>query len=161
MTSGPPAARGDLVGAVAFLLLALAGVVQSLRLSLGGWHNPGPGLFPLVLSAVLGGLAVALVVVAVGRRGRPAEAPPPEAPSAGATPRSAWWALVSLLAFYALLEPLGFLATSVLLLVVLLRAIARQRWPVTLAVSVGASLSSYLLFDRLLQLPLPRGVIGF
>jgi putative tricarboxylic transport membrane protein len=123
---------------------------------MGSWQSPAPGLFPLLVSLVLAGLALTLLLVTLGTH---APAPPGESPAA--RPTKVWWTLVSLLAFYALLEWLGFLLASFLLLFFLLRAIAGQRWRVTLAISVGASLSSYLVFDRLLKLPLPRGPIGF
>ncbi len=148
--------KRDLVGGLGFLLLALVGVEESLRLPLGSWQRPAPGLFPLLLSLVLAGLALTLLLVALGTH---ATAPPGQ--SSTACPTRVWWTIVSLLAFYALLERLGFLITSFLLLFFLLRAIAGRRWLVTLAIGVGASLSSYLVFDRLLKLPLPRGPIGF
>lgn len=161
LTPLPPSPKRDLVGGFGFLLLALVGVEESLRLPLGSWQRPAPGLFPLLLSLVLAGMALALLLVALGTH---ATAPPGR--SSAARPTRVWWTIVSLLAFYALLERLGFLITSFLLLFFLLlffllRAIAGQRWRVTLAISVGASLSSYLVFDRLLNLPLPRGPIGF
>ena len=156
LTPLPPSPKRDLVGGLGFLLLALVGVEESLRLPLGSWQRPAPGLFPLVVSLVLAGLALTLLLVALATH---ATAPPGE-PSA-ARPTKVWGTIVSLLAFYALLEWLGFPITSFLLLFFLLRAIAGQRWRVTLAISVGASLSSYLVFDRLLKLPLPRGPIGF
>ena len=155
LTPLPPSPKRDLVGGFGFLLLALVGVAESLRLPLGSWQSPAPGLFPLLVSLVLAGMALTLLLVALGTH---ATAPP--GPSSAARPK-VWWTIVSLLAFYALLERLGFLITSFLLLIFLLRAIAGQRWRVTLAISVGASLSSYLVFDRLLKLPLPRGPIGF
>ena len=152
----PPSPKRDLVGGLGFLLLALVGVEESLRLPLGSWQRPAPGLFPLLVSLVLAGMALTLLLVALATH-----APAPPGESSAARPTKVWWTLVSLLAFYALLERLGFLIASFLLLFFLLRAIAGQRWRVTLAISVGASLSSYLVFDRLLKLPLPRGPIGF
>lgn len=144
----------DLAAGIGFLVLALVGMEESLRLPLGRWDSPAPGLFPLLLSVILAALALALLVGALARHGT--------APADGvAGSRRAWWTTGSLVAFYLLLEPLGFLVASLLLLLFLLRAIAGQRWGVAVAVGVGASVSSYLLFDRLLRLPLPRGLIGF
>lgn len=152
----PPAGpRRDLVGGLGFLLLALVGVEESLRLPLGTWQRPAPGLFPLLVSLVLAGMAVALLFAAGEAH---ATAPPGASPAA--RPK-VWWTVVSLLAFWALLERLGFLSTSFLLLVFLLRGIAGQRWRLALATGAGASLASSLVFDRLLGLPLPRGPIGF
>lgn len=156
VTPLPLGPKQDLVGGLGFLLLALVGVEESLRLPLGSWQSPAPGLFPLLVSLVLVGMALTLLVVTLGTR---ASAPP--GPSSEARRTKVWWTLVSLLAFYALLEPLGFLTTSFLFLFFLLRAIAGQRWGVTLAIGAAASVSSYLVFDRLLGLPLPRGPLGF
>lgn len=146
----------ELIGASGFFLLALVGVVESLRLPLGSWHSPAPGLFPLLLSLVLAAMALALVIVTVARR-RAA----PSGGSAGARAPGVWWTVVALLAFYALLEPLGFLPSSFLLLVFLLRAIARRGWGLTLGLGAAASLASYAVFDRVLKLPMPAGLLGF
>jgi len=148
--------RRDFIGGLAFLLLALLGVRESLRLPLGSWQNPEPGLFPLLLSLLLAAMASALLASAVTWR-RPAEHPE----AMDSHPGKVWWTLAALLGFYVLMEPAGFLLSSFLLLVFLLRAISRQGWPLSVGVSAVAALSTYLVFDRLLKLPLPKGLLAF
>jgi hypothetical protein len=44
------------------------------------------------------------------------------------------------------------------LFLILLRPVGKQNWIWTLSISIGATVASYLLFDRWLMLPLPRGI---
>ncbi len=148
--------RPDLIGGVAFLLLALLGVRESLRLPLGRWQNPEPGLFPFLLSLLLAALASALLASAVAWRRLAGH---PEA--VDSHPKKVWWTLAALLGFYVLMEPGGFLLSSFLLLVFLLRAISLRGWPLSVGVSAVAALSTYLVFNRLLKLPLPKGLLPF
>jgi hypothetical protein len=147
--------RRDLVGGLGFLILALIGVEESLRLPLGSWQNPAPGFFPFLLSLALAALSLTLLI---GSFKKPGAAPQPDHASRS---RKVWGTLAGLFAFYAFMEPLGFLISSFLVLVFLLRAIAMQRWRLTVGISAGTALASYLVFDRLLKLPLPRGMAGF
>jgi hypothetical protein len=58
----------------------------------------------------------------------------------------------------ALLEPLGFLLMSFLLMVALLRGLG-IRWHVSGFIALPTAAASYLLFVQWLQIPLPRGWI--
>jgi len=43
------------------------------------------------------------------------------------------------------------------LFLILLRPIGRQKWVWSIAISAGATVVAYLLFDKWLMIPLPRG----
>jgi hypothetical protein len=58
------------------------------------------------------------------------------------------------------LERLGFLLATFILMVLLLRAIEAPRWPKVLIVALVTSLLSYGLFAWLLGVPLPGGILG-
>ena len=117
--------------------------------------NASRGVYPLL---VLGGLTL-LGLTNLGWRAR---SHPPGARPAGAGE----WRPVGLIATGAVLnvllvETAGFVLASATLFWFVARAFDRQRpWRdglFAVAVSVGA----YVLFDRLLDLPLPGGLLGF
>jgi putative tricarboxylic transport membrane protein len=144
---------GERVMGVAAVLVGLVAVAESLRLTedtlTGGL---GTRFLPLSLGliiAVLGG-AIALRPA----RGRAAEAP------AGAGGRLRIAATLAGLVLYALVfERLGFLISSSAFVALLLVFYGERRWPVVLAVAVGAAVATYAVFARWLGVPLPPGIL--
>jgi hypothetical protein len=88
----------------------------------------------------------------------PGPARPPAAPGA----RVRLVAVVgALFAFTAVLERLGFVAATFLLMVVLFRVVERHRWAIVVAESATAAIASHLLFKTWLGVRLPPGPWGF
>ena len=69
-------------------------------------------------------------------------------------------ALIAFVAYAYLLEPLGFVASTFLAVAVLGRLLGARLWQ---AAAAGAAIAIvlFVLFDTLLSLPLPAGVLGF
>ena len=65
---------------------------------------------------------------------------------------------IGILLFTIFFEVTGYFLNIFLLFLLLLRPVGRQRWSMTLMISIGAVLVSDLLFDWWLKVPLPRGV---
>jgi putative tricarboxylic transport membrane protein len=147
-------ARGDAWSAAALALLAIFALTQALRLEVGSFARPGPGFFPLVLSAALAVVAGALLV-----RSRRADGVPPIPREATARGRLA--ATVGALAAYVVLfERLGFVLATVGMLAFLFAALGRYRWPVAVGTALVVTLAAWVLFDTWLHVRLPAGVLG-
>ena len=67
--------------------------------------------------------------------------------------------LAALLAFAAIFEFAGYVVTTFLFVMFLLRAVERKSWTQAGAVALSASLVSYILFGLLLGAPLPAGIL--
>jgi putative tricarboxylic transport membrane protein len=107
----------------------------------------GPRAFPTIVAAVLGLSGLALMI-----------RPGPVTTEFGAWPRAVAIALASLV-YPLLLQPLGFVPATALLCFVC--ALAFRARPVGAAVSaVITAVAFFVLLDRLLDLPLPRGPLG-
>jgi putative tricarboxylic transport membrane protein len=128
----------------AFVAAAMAALWQAWAWGFTEFGSPGPGLFPALAAALMGGSAL----VAARRR-----APRPD--PADLRRLLAYGGAV--LGFAALLEPVGTAPSVALLFLLLLGGLERLRWQVVLPVSAGAAGGTFLLFDRILQVPLPRG----
>lgn len=142
-----------LIGPVLIAAIGLYAIRGSFGLGLWSGDIPGPGLYPLICGGVLVALCAGAIGVEILRR--------PPVPLPG---EPTLWArlilyLVALLLFAALIEPLGFLPTSVLALIVAIRLGERRPWPQTLWISLASSTAIWLLFDRLLGVPLPMGLL--
>jgi putative tricarboxylic transport membrane protein len=140
----------DRLTGLALLALAIAyGVVASGYQAMIG--DPlGPAVFPIVLALPLGLLSIYLIL-------RPDREP--------AWPRrlallKQILALVTFVAYVYLLEPLGFVV-STFLAVVALGWLLGARLPQAGAAGVGIAVVLFVLFDTLLGLPLPAGVLEF
>src|SRR6185295_15102615 len=68
--------------------------------------------------------------------------------------------LTTLVGFALVLEWLGFLLSTFLLMVLLLRAIEAPKWSKVIVVALATAALSYGLFGWLLGVPLPAGVLG-
>ncbi len=142
-------------GSIIFLAAGLYGLFFSLGLPLGRWNEPGPGVFPLAISILLclsgmlwfirGGKRVETSVIAV-RQGFLQQ-------------YSTVIRIVGLTAlFIGLLEPLGYLGTSILYLFALFFWVSRYRVWSAAAMAVACGAGSWLFFEKLLTTPLPKGL---
>ena len=114
-------------------------------LGVGSLTDPGPGLWPLVVSAVL---AVTGAVVAV----RPGD-------DAEAIGRDAWTvvvACVTLVAYTAVIRVVGFELPTIALLALWMRLFGGEPWRTTVAVSVGVTVVVYVVFILALGVALPH-----
>lgn len=69
--------------------------------------------------------------------------------------------LIGLCAFILLLNTLGFILTTALLVGFLLRVIQPQKWGVVISGAILTSLVNYLLFVIWLKTQLPKGIFKF
>jgi len=138
-------------------LLIVVGSVTSLKI--GTVSDPGAGFCPLLAGILLTGFSLVIFLMATF-----------EKISEKNNLRQLWaglnwpkivYTMIALLSYALLLETAGFLLVTLLLFVFLLRKIEPQKWKLVVGLSVIASVGAYLIFDRLLQIQLPRGVLGF
>ena len=144
--------------AVALNLIGLAGYLlfEGRALRFGTVRVPQTAFFPSVLAVLLLLFSVLALVQAL-RQTESARAP-------GKIAADGWFrigaTLATLIGFALVLEWLGFLLSTFLLMVLLLRAIEAPKWSKVLVVALATALASYGIFAWLLGVPLPAGVLG-
>jgi len=138
-----------ILGAVALLLAVfLTGFGYDLEAPFA-YEPVGPKAFPLLLAAVIGLCGLRLVL----KGGHAVEANP-----AGANLRIA--VMVGLLAAYAwFFQWLGFVL-STMLMVTLVGRLFGGTWRHCLIGGVGLGVGFFLLFDKLMDVVLPTGLLG-
>jgi hypothetical protein len=144
--------------AVAAVLLALAGYIflAASALPFGTFHVPQTAFFPKILALlllILSGVLLAQTLVGTEARRASEKIPPEGWVRIGVT-------LAMLAVFALVLERVGFLLATFLLMIILLRAIEAQDWRKVIVVALATALISYGLFAWLLGVPLPAGVLG-
>jgi putative tricarboxylic transport membrane protein len=139
--------RANLVCGALLLVLAAASLVEAARLK-DSWQ--GARLMPAVLAAVF-------AVLAAGHL-RPSPAGPgsaaPDWPDAGGRRRIAT-VFGALVVYVALLEPLGFLLSTALFVLCVVRVLGAWSWTTTAALTLAIALGCHVVFKRWLGMPLP------
>ena len=130
---------------------------SSYKLKLGDLAHPGPGLLPF-----LAGLGLFILSMTVFLRGGISD----HGKAKGI--KELWegtnWSktvivAVALLLYALIFCHLGFLLSTILLLIFLLRAIEPVRWFAAVGGAIIASFASFAVFALWLQVQLPRGII--
>ena len=143
--------RNAIVAAVA-LAVGAAALWESSKLRFGTIHSPGPGFFPWWTSALIVVLALILALQALRSRSSAV------GEGSGRIAKVALL-LIALSAYTFLLDPLGYLICTFLLVLFMLRVTDPQRWTVTLSMALITAVGSYVVFAVWLSVPLPRGTL--
>ena len=140
-----------------FLMIFSGAVIsEAIELEIGTLHNPGSGFMIFGAACVLGLLALHQFIKSLYSKGRQVE---------GASEEIHWKRIVSVILaniiYIFLLQPVGYLLSTFLLLCFLFQIREKGRWVSAVGGSALTSFLSYLVFSRMLQLNLPRGLIPF
>jgi Tripartite tricarboxylate transporter TctB family len=142
----------DRVAGGALVLLALIVLFESRRLPLGSLRHPGPAYMPVVLAVLL--IVFGWLLIILGSR----------APSVARAGWGEWRHAVAILVVCAVaalaLERLGFRITIAGAVGFLLGVVERRGMIFSVVFAVAFAGGTFLLFDTLLRVPLPRGPFG-
>ena len=149
--------HSDLWSSLFWIFLAAATIALASRFPFGDFREPGPGLFPILISLIILGLGLILFFRSLLRTKEEFNV---TVRSLGAVSRVIL-VLLLLLGYAVFLERLGFLTVSFLLILLHLWIVYPQRWWIRLAAALGGSLGCYLIFEVWLQSQLPKGFLPF
>ena len=152
--------RLDQIGSLVWLFVGMLIILGSLTsLKIGTANDPGPGLFPFLAGILVTVFALTIFLRATFQRR--SEKKNVHNLWANLHWKKVMYTIVVLFVYALLLESVGFLLMSLLLFIFLFRKIEPQKWKLVIGLSVLASVGAYLIFDRILQVQLPRGLFGF
>jgi putative tricarboxylic transport membrane protein len=149
--------RLDRWSSLVWAALAVGIVIESLRLNLGQWGQPGPGLHPFLAGLVMGSLSLVVFIQSFLND--------------GAGEKKGWWQgvrwgkvlfMISALIVYTfLMDVLGFVIATFLLVAALLKIIEPQGWAISLGGGAVMAIALYVVFAVWLQVYLPQGLLSF
>jgi putative tricarboxylic transport membrane protein len=142
---------GDIVIGLCFLAIGIAFTASSVKLKIGVPTEPQPGFFPFIDGIIL--IVLSALFLFQAWRGKTGDSP-----AFGKVGGPAI-VVLTLILYAATLETLGYIITTVLLSAVVLKVMETKFWVLVL-VSLILPAVSYLLFDRLLGVTLPRGLMA-
>ena len=150
--------RADQFSSLFWFVLGLVILFLSYHLGLGTLTSPGPGFLPfwcaLILSALSLGVFFHRLLIHSG--GEPQKI------------RELWggvrwlrgvFVVLALLGYTLVFSSLGYLLSTLALLLFLFKTIEPQRWTVAIGGAVLASLISFVVFALWLDVQLPRGIL--
>jgi hypothetical protein len=138
------------------MIVSAGTVFLSFKLPFGSFATPGAGFLPFSVGVLMFLLSLILFIQSFSK---------------GEEGRKALWAkggtgrvlliLLSLVLYGLILEKLGFILTTFLLMGFLLLAIGKVRRSVVVLLSLISSLGCYGVFQVWLNVQLPKGIFGF
>lgn len=149
--------KRDRVSSLVIMVIGLGICLESIRLSLGDLHQPGPGMFPFLAGGILGILS--LIVFLRSFKGNYKD----EKQAFWLNPQRGLkviWVLVALILYAIGMNYLGFSLSTVLFLGFFLRGIDPQRWLTVILVSIFGTAIAYAVFVYWLDIPMPEGILG-
>jgi putative tricarboxylic transport membrane protein len=148
---------GDLLPSLLLILFGALFCRSSLHIGIGSIGAPGPGLIPFGTGALLILFSLGTIVEMIVTK---------RAEAGGRTPLFSGrrWGVVlavlaSLFAYALVLNFLGFLATTFLVLTLLFKIPGQQSWKGALGAAALTTASTYALFVYALQCSLPSGIL--
>jgi putative tricarboxylic transport membrane protein len=145
--------NSELWGGLIGLALGLFVIRSGVKLKIGSINDPGSGYVLFYTGLLMCVFAVTIVIAALTE--------------GGATFGSRWegtrWTkplviIASLIAFSFALDTIGFLLSSIPLMVLLLRAIDPVRWSLTIPLAIAAPLGVWWVLKHALLIQLPSGI---
>jgi hypothetical protein len=132
-------------------------MVVAYKLELGDFRDPGAGLMPFLIGALLFLMSLPIVLKSIFELKKKRISEKTEPGKIALTKIAS--VAVSLFAYCLFLQKLGYLTATTLLLLFLFKTASSRKWRYVIIASVLTSVVSYLGFT-FLGLRFPRGILG-
>jgi len=142
---------GEIIVGLCFLAIGIGFTVGAVKLQIGAPTEPQPGFFPFWDGVVLIALSAAFLFQAWG--GRAGESHPFGRLGGPAV------VVLALVLYVATMETVGYVITTALLSAAVLKVL-ETKTRVLILMSLILAVASYLIFDRLLGVTLPLGLLA-
>lgn len=147
--------NSELWGGLVGLALAIFVVWAGLKLKIGSINDPGSGFVLFYTGLLMCVFAITIIVSAITEGG-----PTVSSLWAGTRWTKPLVVIACLAVFAFLFQPLGFLLSTIPLLLLLLRVIDPVRWTLAIPLAVLVPIGVWWTLKRALLIQLPSGVFG-
>ncbi len=159
--------RKEIASSVVLFLFGVVFLLYDIKYPMDTWANPGPGVFPLMVGAVL-------VILAAWQLVQDVQKPKPQEAKKNheGTGRSITECLqryrveanpllmIAVFIVYLLMVKwVGFFISNFLFVIISSKLIGAKGWGRPIALSAGVNLFCYFLFEVWLKLSFPRGAL--
>ena len=140
----------DIAAGLFLIAVAAIAVIHALELPLGSLRAMGPGMLPMALAVLLGGLGIGVLVIGLLQPGHPFES---------WSLRGLIFILGSIIVFALTIRLFGLIVAGPVSMIIAGMADPQTNWKHTLIFAVVLTGFSILLFKVALRLPIP--IINF
>ncbi|OES46448.1 tripartite tricarboxylate transporter TctB family protein [Domibacillus iocasae] len=139
----------DRYASIVFILIGVLFMVESRKIAASSYgSNVGPDIFPIGLGLLLILLSIKLFIETTKMKKEEAKGEKPDY-------KRFLTIFAAAVLYVVLLEPLGYVITTFLFLVVGFQVLEKGRWLKTILIAAGFSFGVYYLFVHVLQGSLP------
>lgn len=150
----------DLISSLFWIGIGIIFCTSALRYGLIRAGAPGSGLFPLIAGIILIGLSLIVLISSANMKDDNEKELKEDFFPRQDSLKKILLALFGLFAYWISLEYFGFLLTTFMIMIFLLRLIETQRWITILAITILATASFHIVFRLWLKVQLPAGILG-
>lgn len=150
--------RANIIGSVIIMLFGAIAVTQAVDMDYWSSFGPGPGFIPLWASIIIicGGLVQCIQALRQPKEGRTAISPEQK----GRLMQVAMVAIMTILCALTM-DIIGFCLPCFLFTYLLIGWVGKHKQKTAVSVAVGLTAGFYLVFVLALEIPLPKGIMGF
>lgn len=159
--------RKELTSSLILLLFGVGYLLCNTQYPLDQWANPGPGVFPLMVGAVLAILASCQLIQSF-RKSKPAEETTSdergihssiESLRERKTETKPLFMIAVFVLYLMMVKWVGFFVSNSLFVIITSRLMGAKDWGKPIALSAGVNIFCYFLFEVWLKLSFPRGFL--
>lgn len=144
----------DRISALIFFFLSLGICIESVRISIGSFNKPGPGLISF-LSGIVMGLFSGMLFIGNIKKPKIAK----KFWDNEENGKAILLTIAILIAYALLFEILGFLVCNIALLIIISHFVGNLEWKKAISVSSFTSVAGYVIFGIWFQSPLPKWIL--
>ena len=149
--------KKNIGSSILWLLFSVIVCIESYKLNIGTLHNPGPGFYPFCigLTLILFSLIVLLSSIFLQK-----EEASQEKTGEKSNIKDILLVVISLFLYAIVYEHLGFVLSTFLFIIFILKIIERKKWLIAISFAIFTAAISYVVFNLWLNANLPKGILG-
>jgi len=149
--------KRDIISSLFWMAMGIGVCYGGYGLDLGTLHDPGSGFMFFWVGIIMIGLSLGILIRAMKKTAVAGEL---KILWTGIRWKKVVSILVALLLYAYVFVPLGFILSTILLLIFLFKAVEPQRWSWAILGAIISTLAAYGVFHLWLRSPLPKGFLG-
>ncbi|WP_428770856.1 tripartite tricarboxylate transporter TctB family protein [Treponema sp. HNW] len=147
--------KADLITGSVFAFFSLLVISASYRFPVAKDGVPGPGTWPIIIAAVM--LFASILIIVQGLKNAQTEDKAVDIASADSI--RVYVSMVSLIAYLLLMNVLGFVISTIIMLFLFIKRLGNYKWHKTLFVSAVVTAVVYGVFKYVLKVPFRFGFL--